>query len=341
MARKYEFWIGTRYVRSRSTNGFVSLISAISMLGIAVAVAVLIVVLSVVNGFERELQDRLLAMTAHASIEHADGRLQNWRDWVGQAEEHVEVAAAAPYVSGQGLLVLRDRLSGGQFIGIEPQLETRILSIPIDDTAEQTKQVLLKIAEDTDGADYRAWQSLQHLLETGNRRVVIPFAKEIAGLTLPAGVRIRRDFGTVLSLIKAHALLHQMSRETDNDDRIVATVRDYDIVWGLVDGLISGGVGLTIPKTVRETVDVVSGADTELTIKKVAAALELDPSATWRRVRKAIKLGYLQNLEERPRQPAKLILGDPMSEDTGVLPSAERLQQTLSPVQTPMQSVTR
>lgn len=129
MARRYEFWIGTRYVRSRSTNGFVSLISAISMLGIAVAVAVLIVVLSVVNGFERELRDRLLAMTAHASIEHADGRLQNWREWVGQAEEHVEVAAAAPYVNGQGLLVLRDRLSGGQFIGIEPQLETRVSGV--------------------------------------------------------------------------------------------------------------------------------------------------------------------------------------------------------------------
>jgi len=129
MAGKYEFWIGRRYVRSHSTNRFVSLISAISMLGIAVAVAVLIVVLSVVNGFERELQDRLLAMTAHASIEVPDGRLQDWRSWVGQAEDHVEVAAAAPFVNGQGLLVLRDRLSGGQFIGIEPQLETRVSSV--------------------------------------------------------------------------------------------------------------------------------------------------------------------------------------------------------------------
>ena len=57
MGLAYEYWIGRRYVRSRSTNGFISLISAISMLGIAIAVAVLIVVLSVVNGFERELRD--------------------------------------------------------------------------------------------------------------------------------------------------------------------------------------------------------------------------------------------------------------------------------------------
>ncbi len=129
MAGKYEFWIGSRYVRSRSSNGFVSLISAISMLGITVAVAVLILVLSVVNGFERELQDRLLAMTAHASIEDAGGRLQDWRSWVEKAEEHVEVAAAAPFVTGQGLLVLRDRLSGVQFNGIDPQLESRVSSV--------------------------------------------------------------------------------------------------------------------------------------------------------------------------------------------------------------------
>ncbi len=129
MDGRYEFWIGRRYVRSRSSNGFVSLISAISMLGISVAVAVLIVVLSVVNGFERELQDRLLAMTAHASIEQADGRLRDWRGWVERAEEHVEVAAAAPFVNGQGLLVLGDRLSGAQISGIEPQLESRVSGV--------------------------------------------------------------------------------------------------------------------------------------------------------------------------------------------------------------------
>jgi lipoprotein-releasing system permease protein len=129
MAGKYEFWIGNRYVRSRSGNNFVSLISAISMLGIAVAVAALILVLSVVNGFERELQSRLLAMTAHASIEQADGRLEDWRDWVGQAEEQIDVAAAAPFVHGQGLLDFDNRLSGVQISGIEPQLEGRVSGV--------------------------------------------------------------------------------------------------------------------------------------------------------------------------------------------------------------------
>ena len=83
MGKRFEVWVGSRYVRSRSRNSFVSLISAISMLGIAIAVLVLIVVMSVVNGFERELQDRLLAMTAHASIEIAeisDTKLLRLRD---------------------------------------------------------------------------------------------------------------------------------------------------------------------------------------------------------------------------------------------------------------------
>lgn len=129
MAGKYEIWIGNRYVRSRSSNGFVSMISAISMLGITVAVAALILVLSVVNGFERELRTRLLAMTAHASIEEADGRLENWRNRVERAEQDPEVAAAAPYVNGQGMLVAGGRLSGVQITGIEPRLETRVSGI--------------------------------------------------------------------------------------------------------------------------------------------------------------------------------------------------------------------
>lgn len=129
MAGRFEFWIGRRYVRSRSSNGFISLISAISMLGIAIAVAVLIVVLSVVNGFERELRDRLLAMSAHATIEHPDGRLQNWQDWVDLAESRDDVDAAAPFITGQGLLVHTDDLSGAEFRGIDPVLEATVSGV--------------------------------------------------------------------------------------------------------------------------------------------------------------------------------------------------------------------
>lgn len=129
MSSRYEYWIGRRYVRSRSSNGFISLISAISMLGIAIAVAVLIVVLSVVNGFERELTDRLLAMSAHATIESTDEGLSDWRIWVDSAENDADVAAAAPYVDGQGLLLAGDELSGAEIRGIDPALEARVSGV--------------------------------------------------------------------------------------------------------------------------------------------------------------------------------------------------------------------
>ena len=130
MSGRYEFWIGRRYVRAGSKNGFISLISAISMLGIAIAVAVLIVVLSVVNGFERELKDRLLAMTGHASIQNPQVGLDDWSVWAEVAEGQDDITAAAPFVDGQGLLVFGYQLSGAEFRGIKPELEARVSGIP-------------------------------------------------------------------------------------------------------------------------------------------------------------------------------------------------------------------
>jgi lipoprotein-releasing system permease protein len=125
----YEYWVGSRYVRSRSSNRFVSLISAISMLGIAIAVAVLIVVLSVVNGFERELRERLLSMSAHATMEDPGGRIPDWPSKVARAVVNPRVVAAAPYVEGQGLLVHGERLSGAELRGIDPALEDAVSGI--------------------------------------------------------------------------------------------------------------------------------------------------------------------------------------------------------------------
>ena len=129
MGKRFEYWIGSRYVRSRSKNSFVSLISAISMLGIAIAVMVLIVVMSVVNGFERELKDRLLAMTAHASIEGTDGQLMNADELIAIARNNSRVSAAAPYVDGQALLVFEMQISGAELRGIDPQMEDAVSGI--------------------------------------------------------------------------------------------------------------------------------------------------------------------------------------------------------------------
>ena len=129
MSRGFETWIGGRYVRSRSRNSFVSLISAISMLGIAIAVLVLIVVMSVVNGFERELKDRLLAMTAHASIESTEDGLATYEALLDTALENPRVYASAPYVEGQALLMAGRQLSGAELRGIDPIREASVSGI--------------------------------------------------------------------------------------------------------------------------------------------------------------------------------------------------------------------
>jgi lipoprotein-releasing system permease protein len=129
MSKRFEYWVGNRYVRSRSNNSFVSLISAISMLGIAIAVAVLIIVMSVVNGFERELKDRLLAMTSHASIEGMDGELTSTASLTDIAMKNPRVNAVAPFVEGKALLVFTDQISGVELRGVEPALEDKVSGI--------------------------------------------------------------------------------------------------------------------------------------------------------------------------------------------------------------------
>ncbi|MDG2107352.1 MAG: lipoprotein-releasing ABC transporter permease subunit [Woeseiaceae bacterium] len=129
MGVRFEYWFGNRYVHSRSSNSFVSLISAISISGIAIAVAVLIVVLSVVNGFERELQERLLAMSAHASIEATEKNLENPEDLMLIAANNTRVNAVAPYVNGQALLVFGMNISGAELRGINPLLENEVSGI--------------------------------------------------------------------------------------------------------------------------------------------------------------------------------------------------------------------
>jgi hypothetical protein len=135
----------------------------------------------------------------------------------------------------------------------------------------------------------------------------------------------------VLSLIKAHAILHQATRDRDGDGRVVATLADYSRVRELVSGLIADGVEATVPKTVRETVEAVDNVidgwgEDHATNKAVAEELEIDKAAASRRVRTAIGRGYLKNLEARKGHPARLVLAESMPEDQEILPAAEELE---------------
>lgn len=129
MSENWERFVGVRYVRSRNKSGFLSFIANISMAGIAIGVAVLIVVLSVVNGFERELQNRLLAMSADATIEAGEGNFKQWQRQAAAVIQLPGVEAAAPYISEQGLLVSDELYSGVEFRGIDPAEERGVSGI--------------------------------------------------------------------------------------------------------------------------------------------------------------------------------------------------------------------
>ncbi|UCC13565.1 MAG: lipoprotein-releasing ABC transporter permease subunit [Gammaproteobacteria bacterium] len=126
---RFETFLGFRYIWSRSGNGFVSFISIISMLGIAVGVAVLVVVLSVVNGFETELRSRILSMTSHAAISGYESGLAEWEEASAKALQNPSVLATAPFVEGEGMLVNGDLISGVGIRGVLPDEELMVSGI--------------------------------------------------------------------------------------------------------------------------------------------------------------------------------------------------------------------
>ena len=123
MAAPWEWLVGTRYLRSTHRRGFVSFVAVISTVGLMLGVAVLIVVLSVMNGFERELRSRMLSVTAHATLMGLEGRLPNWRDARARALQASDVRHAVPYVEAQGMLARGTRVLGSAVRGIDPKLE--------------------------------------------------------------------------------------------------------------------------------------------------------------------------------------------------------------------------
>jgi lipoprotein-releasing system permease protein len=125
----YELLIGLRYTRAKRRNHFISFISLISMLGIALGVMALIVVLSVMNGFQKEVRARILGVTPHLQVSAYGGRLHDWPSTLRMVTGDPEVRAAAPYVDGQGMLSLNGSVQGVMVRGIEPAAEDRLTGL--------------------------------------------------------------------------------------------------------------------------------------------------------------------------------------------------------------------
>jgi hypothetical protein len=212
---------------------------------------------------------------------------------------------------------------------LHPENETRMLSLTVTDTPEQTAAVLLALANGGAHADLSRWHALQTYLDASVCAVVIPYAATLAEMIPPVAIRLRRDFKMVLTLISAHALLHQASRRKDGDGRLIAEIADYAAVRELVADLVAVGAEVTIKPEVRETVravaDLLAAGRTEVRQADIQKVLKLDKSVVSRRVAAAVDTGALRNLEERRGRPARLALGDPLPEEIELLPKPERL----------------
>jgi len=125
----YELFIGLRYTRAKRRNHFISFISLISMLGMGLGVMALIVVLSVMNGFQKEIRARMLGASPHLEVVADGGRMQDWQAVLGAVGQHPQVLAAAPYVSGQGMLSFGQSVQGVMVRGIDPARETAITDL--------------------------------------------------------------------------------------------------------------------------------------------------------------------------------------------------------------------
>jgi lipoprotein-releasing system permease protein len=146
----YEGFLGLRYLRASPKRGSVSLIAGIAIAGLALGVAVLIVVLSVMNGFEEVLRTRILSLTAHATITGLEGRIPNWRPDVEKLEHFPGVVGAAPYIEEQGMLIHGAKSSGVLLRGILPHAEAGVVDLGphllkgrMDDLAEGKYRVIL------------------------------------------------------------------------------------------------------------------------------------------------------------------------------------------------------
>ena len=129
MFKPLQLYIGLRYTKAKRRNHFISFISLISMLGIMLGVVALITVLSVMNGFHKEVRARILGMTSHATVSALDGQLEDWQEAMRLSSDHPNVIGQAPFVEAQTMLINGTRVSGAVLRGIMPELEPRVSDV--------------------------------------------------------------------------------------------------------------------------------------------------------------------------------------------------------------------
>lgn len=230
---------------------------------------------------------------------------------------------------------------------LHPENETRLLSLEIDDSEQQTKRVLKKVAlveglgHGENAIHYEPWIAYQRWLKAAETRsVVVPFAEALAEAIPPASVRLRRDLGQVLRAIKVHALLHRRHRLVDDFGRIIADLEhDYATVRDLMNAIVAESAGVAVRPGLQETIEAVEKATAGLathegaTAAQVGKLLRLDKPTAWRRLKAAMVEGFIVNLETKRGQPGRYRCTGQKIEPVEILPSPETLEGAMQPAQ--------
>ena len=124
-----EIFIGLRYTRARRRNHFISFISMTSMAGVVLGVWALITVMSIMNGFHKDLRDRILFVVSHVTVSDYSGSLGDWQAASAKIAKHPQVQSQAPYILGQGMLTKGSQATGALIRGIEPQREREVSEV--------------------------------------------------------------------------------------------------------------------------------------------------------------------------------------------------------------------
>jgi len=223
---------------------------------------------------------------------------------------------------------------------LHPENETRLLSLRVNDSKDQTRDILRSIAGRGGPApDYRTWQALQTWISGQDNRVDIPYAPTLSDLIPPVDVRIRRDFELLLNAIKAHAILHQATRERNDDGEIVATLDDYAAVRGLVGDVMSAAVATRVPPQLRTIVSAVKKLlddDESASNRKIVEGTGFSKSQVNHWLKTAKGEGYLIDANEGQRgKSADLSIGAALPVDTDLLPTVEALSESWTPPEPP------
>jgi hypothetical protein len=217
---------------------------------------------------------------------------------------------------------------------LNPENENRGLTVQTDDSREQTSRILQALSEDElPICDFKSWINFQTWLSLNEKKIVIPFAKGIADLIGNNAVRIRRDFSKILSLIKAHALIYQLNRDTDRKGKIIATIEDYTAIYDLVNDLLSYIMETSVPENVKSVVNAVNKITMELgktegaSVAKVAGVLEIHKSTASRSLKIASEIGYIKNIQPKMGVEAQYLLNEPLPVEQSILPTPDALKK--------------